>query len=158
MIAVHVRMDRVDDLGPEVAHLLLDDAIDVDVRERVESHVGQVEVNVVGHAQFRRCGTGLLLLLRANHGVIGVLRGASVGDADDAHDVPAYSRVERNRAAHPEDLVVRVRSEDENPAHPSTVPSASAPFVSNSSSRSPPSPHATTGPSGRSATTVPARS
>src|SRR5439155_22718137 len=100
------------------------------------------------------CGSPLCLvrLALAELGVARVLRRAPVGDADDAQLV-APSRVESDRPAHPEHLVVRVRGEHEDAGHPSTAPTGSSRAASTSSSRSAPSPQATTGPS---ATTVPA--
>ena len=55
MIAVDVGVRREDDLRPEVVDMLLDDAVDLDVRERVEPHVGEIEMSVVGDAELGRC-------------------------------------------------------------------------------------------------------
>ena len=47
MVAVDVGMHRVDDLRREVADPLLDDTVDLDVGQRVEAHVRQIEMKVV---------------------------------------------------------------------------------------------------------------
>ena len=60
----------------------------------------------------------LLVLALAHLGVPRVLGRAAVGHADDAHLVALLAGVERERAAHAEHLVVRVRREDED-LHPS---------------------------------------
>src|SRR5918995_272753 len=154
MVEVHVRMRRVHDLRPEVVDVLLDDAVDFDVRKRVEPHVRKVEMTVVGDAELRRGAHGLALFPGSGLRVARVLGGRAVCDDDDAYRV-ARVRMHGNRAAHPEHLVVRVRCKDQDPAHPSLAPTTSSPLVWISSSTSPPSPHATTGPSGPTSTIVP---
>ena len=100
--------------------------------------------------------TRLVLLARARLRVAGVLRRRAVRDDDDA-DVVAGVRVDGDRAAHPEHLVVRVRCEHEDAASSEPRPHGElAGVVWISSSTSPPSPHATTGPSGPTSTIVPA--
>jgi uncharacterized protein YbjT (DUF2867 family) len=55
---------------------------------------------------------------RALRGVVGILGAAAIGDANDAHGVAALG-VDRDRASHPEHLVVGMRSEHEHAAHAS---------------------------------------
>src|ERR687887_631479 len=152
VVAVHVRMGRVHDLGPEVAPVLLDQPVHLNVGHGVEAHVRQVEVHVVVHTELACGAPRLVVLPRAHLSVVRVLRRAAVGHADDPGLVAAHGRVERDRAAHAEDLVVRVRGEDEDP-HPSRAPTSSGALVSTSSRSNAPSPQATTGPA---STTVPA--
>ena len=156
MIVVDVRLHGVDDLGRELVDVILDDAVHLDVGEGVESHVRQVEVDVVLDAQLGRGSQRLLLLPSARRRVPRILAGASVGHDHHPHLV-TRARVDGDGSAHAQDLVVRVRGDDEDPRHPSCTPTASSEAcVSISSSSSAPSPHATTGPSGRLATIVPA--
>ena len=155
MVSVHVRMGGVDDLRTERAHLLLDDAVHVDVRKRVEAHVGEVQVEVVRDAERGGGALRLLVLALAPLRIAGVLRRAAVGQADDPNLVAPDGGVERDRPAHAEDLVIGVGGEDED-SHPSRAPTVSGPAaVSISSRRRAPSPHATTGPSVSSPTIVP---
>ena len=156
MVEVHVWMRGVDDLGLPLAEVLLDDAVDVDVRQRVEAHVGQVEMDVLGDAEHLRGRLRLVVLLGTGGVVARVLGRAAVREADDGDGVSAIG-VEGDRAAHAEHLVVGMRREDED-VHPSLSPTAIGRSGSISSRRRPPSPHATTAPSGRSSTTVPAGS
>src|SRR5262249_19454332 len=157
MIEVDVGLRHVHARGREVADVLLDDPVDLHVRDRVEPHVREVEVDVVGDPEFGGGGSGLFLLLRPQLRVAGVLRRAAVGHTDDADAVAAIG-VDGDRPTHPQHLVVRVRGEDEDAvAHPSLAPTESVPETTSTSSRSkPPSPQATTGPSGSSETIVPA--
>ena len=152
MVAVHVRVWRVHDLGPELADVLLDQPVHVHVGHGVEAHVRQVEVHVVVHTELAGGAARLVVLPLAELRVVRVLRRAAVRHADDPGLVAAHGRVERDRAAHAEDLVVGVRGEDED-SHPSRAPTSSGVLVSTSSSSSAPSPHMTTGPA---STTVPA--
>src|SRR5919206_11814 len=123
--------------------------------------VSPTSTNQLGTNQFRPAGVPsvlergaarLVVLALPQLAVVRVLGGAAVRDADDPRLVAAQRCVERDRAAHAEDLVVGVRGEDEDP-HPSRAPTSSAALVSTSSRSSAPSPHATTGPA---STTVPA--
>jgi hypothetical protein len=66
MVAVDVGMRRVHALGREVANVLLDDRVDLDVGERVEPHVGKVEMEVVRDAQLCSRAHRLALLARAD--------------------------------------------------------------------------------------------
>ena len=114
-------------------------------------------MDVVGHAEFGR-GCACLVLLAAppiasSPGYCVELPSVT---QTIAHLVAALDRVKRDRAAHPEHLVVRVRREHEDPFIRAPLPTSSAPLVSISSSRSAPSPQATTGPSARCSTIVPA--
>src|SRR2546423_1268078 len=143
---------RAPDLGPGLAQVLLDEPIQVYVGHGVEAHVRQVEVHVIVHTQLAGGAAGLVVLALPQLVVVRVLGGAAVRDADDPRLVAAHGRVERDRAAHAEDLVVGVCGEDEDP-HPSRAPTSSAALVSTSSRSSAPSPHATSGPA---STTVPA--
>src|SRR5215213_11420199 len=168
MVPVHVGMNAVDRGGCEVPHLRLYDRVQIRVRERVEPHVRQVEVDVVVDAELLRGPDRLVGLLGTLRIVARVLGRASVRQAEDANAVPAYDRVHSDRRAHAEHFVVRVRGHDEDTlAHPSFTPSGialamsaaetgSPPSACISSSRSPPSPQATTTPDSRSSTTVPA--
>ena len=113
MVAVDVRLDRVDELGARPGHVLLDDAVDVNVRERVQAHVRKVEVDVVADAERRGRSDRLALLARADLGVVRVLRGAAVRDAQDPNLVAAL-RVQRDRAAHAENVVVGMSCDDED--------------------------------------------
>ena len=116
MVAIDVRMRRVDAGGREVANVLLDDPVHLHVRERVEAHVRKVEVDVVGHAELGGCAQCLVLLARADLGIARILRRRAVGDDDDPHLVTAIG-VHGDRPTHPEHLVVGVRGENQNPAH-----------------------------------------
>src|SRR5258707_427907 len=112
-------------------------------------------MDVVGHAERARGATRFGLFLRPDLRIARVLGRAAVGDANDAHLVAAIG-VERDRAAHAEHLVVRVRRDDEDTGHPSSAPTGRGSGASTSSSNSaPPPPQATTGPSERCSTTVP---
>ncbi len=114
VILVHIGLRRVDDLGRKRGDMLLDDTVHLDVGKRVEPHVGQVEMHVVVDSELAGSPPRLLFLLRALRGIARVLRRAAVGDADDPHRVAADRCVERDRPAHPEHLVVRMRREDEH--------------------------------------------
>src|SRR5262249_33396422 len=142
--------------GSEVPDVLLDDRVDVDVRQRVETHVGEVEVDVVHGSELGCCAQRLLLLAQPRLGIVRVLRRRAVRDDDDAHLVAAL-RVDRDRPAHPEHLVVGMCREHEDAAHPSFAPTTSpSALVWISSSSRPPSPQATTGRSSCTSTIVPA--
>ena len=83
-------------------------------------------MDVVRHAEHRRRPQRLVVLARAHLRVARVLRRAAVGHADDAHLVAPLGRVQAERPAHPEHLVVGVRREDQN-LHPSRAPTGSGP-------------------------------
>ena len=125
MVAVHVRVRRVDPLRGEVANVLLDDAVHLDVRQRVEAHVRKVEVHVVRHSELGGGAKCLVLLARPDLRVVRVLRGRPVRHDDDAHLVPAID-VNGDRPAHSEHLVVWMRREYEDAGHPSRAPTASS--------------------------------
>ena len=106
-------------------------------------------MDVVLDAELGGSAKRLVLLARPDLRVPRVLRRGAVGHDDDAHASPAID-VSGDRPTHPQYLVVGVRGDHEDPRHPSRAPDRELDprRISTSSSRSPPSPHATTAPSG----------
>ena len=84
-------MHRVDHRRGELAHLRVHDRVHLHVRHRVQTHVGELEVHVVVHAQLDGGPARLLVLLPPPVFVVGVLGRAAVGHTHDANLVAPWA-------------------------------------------------------------------
>src|SRR5688500_1676968 len=72
-------------------------------------------MDVVGHAELRGCRQRLRVLFRPLEVVTGVLGSASVSDANRPYDIAPVSSVKCESPTHAENLIVRVRGENQHP-------------------------------------------
>ena len=127
VIPIDVRVNRVDDLRALVADVLLDDGVDGDVLERVESHVRQVEVHVFLKTPSPPPRFTASCSFRA-------WISASPGYRVEAPSVTTSTRtssplpVRTDRPAHAQHLVVRVGGDDEDPASSEPRPHGEPPL------------------------------